>query len=86
MAFTDATNSRVTGHLTDGFDVLSEQQCTHTHSCGGGGGFCTGVTAANDNDIKLFWVTHTFHPGCGGRDSIVIERSFGRRLLADAKF
>ena len=54
MAFTDAADSRIAAHLAQSCDALCNQQCPGARSRGSQGGFRTGVTAANYDDIELF--------------------------------
>jgi hypothetical protein len=53
MAFADAANGRIAGHLSQRFDVLREQQSAPAHTGGGQGGFGAGVPATNDNDVEI---------------------------------
>ena len=52
MAFTNASDGRVTGHLTQGFNVVGQQQGLGTHACSRQRGLGTGMATTNDNDIE----------------------------------
>ena len=61
MAFADAADRRVAGHLPERFDIVGEQQRLRAHACGSQRGFRTCVAAADDNDVVGFGVGD----GCG---------------------
>jgi hypothetical protein len=52
MAFANATHGGVTGHLTQSFDVVGQQQGAGAHTCRRKRGFSTGMAATDYNDIK----------------------------------
>ena len=58
MAFGDAADGGVTGHLRDEIEVEGEKGGAQTHARGRGCGFATGVASADDQDIELFRETH----------------------------
>ena len=58
MAFPDAADSRIAGHLTQRIDTVSQQQRSTAHTGGRQARFRTSVTTTDDNDIELLWVLH----------------------------
>ena len=52
MAFTDAADRRITGHLTDGFETLRDEQRAGARASSRHRGFSACVTCANDNHVK----------------------------------
>jgi hypothetical protein len=53
VALADPADGGIAGHLAQGFDVVRQQQGFLAHACCGQCSFGAGVTAANDNDVKL---------------------------------
>ncbi|PZX18970.1 hypothetical protein LX81_00664 [Palleronia aestuarii] len=62
MSFSHAANSRVTGHYTDGFGLLCDQDDVGTHTGGCVCRFDASVPPTNDGDRfdLLFHVKHLF--------------------------
>ena len=52
MPLADATDAGVAAHLTQGFDVVRQQQRGTTHACRGQCSFSAGVAAADNDDIE----------------------------------
>ena len=48
MAFAQTANSRIAGHITNSIFPHGKQSYASAHSCGGGGGFNTGMTSPNN--------------------------------------
>jgi hypothetical protein len=53
MAFAEPTNRRVTTHRTDGIEIKADERSARTHPCGDSCRLNAGVSAANNNDVKL---------------------------------
>ncbi len=53
MAFGDAADGGVAGHLGDEVEVEREQGGAEAHAGGGGGGLATGVPCADDQHVEL---------------------------------
>jgi hypothetical protein len=51
MAFAKPANGRITRHFTDGFDLVGQKQRARAQSRGGSGGFASGMSGADYNDI-----------------------------------
>ena len=62
MAFADAADGGVAGHLAYGLDALGQQQSVGAGARRGQGGLTTGVAAADDDDIKGFRMLHAHQP------------------------
>jgi len=59
VAFTDATDGGVTAHLTQGLDVMCQQQGFYTHARRSQRGFCARMTTANNDDIERIRIKHS---------------------------
>ncbi len=58
MTFTDPANRRVAAHLTEGFDVMAEQQGFHPHTGSSECSFGTGMATAYHYDVKTAGEIH----------------------------
>ena len=58
MTLSYAANSRITGHMTQCFDVMGQQHGLHAHASGSGSSFSTGMAATNDDNVELLMVLH----------------------------
>ena len=54
----NASDGRIAGHLPQGINTVSEQQCTAAHTSSRQTGLGAGMAAANDYHIKVLWVFH----------------------------
>jgi hypothetical protein len=54
MAFGDAADGGVAGHLRDEIDVQSEEGGLQAHAGGGHGGFASGVSGADYYYVEMF--------------------------------
>ncbi|ALP39796.1 hypothetical protein WL1483_377 [Aeromonas schubertii] len=61
MSFSDPTDGRVARHMPQRIDIVGQQQGVHPHTSRCRGRFGTGVTATDDDHIKLFMVLHLDH-------------------------
>jgi hypothetical protein len=74
MAFGDAADGRVAGHLRDEVEVEREQRGAQAHAGCGHRGLAAGVPGADDDDVVLFGVAHrSILEGCfvGVREYLV---------------
>ena len=62
VAFGDAADGRIAGHLADQVEIESDQRRLRTDACGGGSGFAAGVAGADHNHVKLFIKAHNYFP------------------------
>ena len=62
VAFTDATNGGITGHLAQGIDTVSQQQGTAAHTRRSQAGLGAGMATTDNDDIKLLLVLHYLGP------------------------
>ena len=58
MAFGDAADGGVAGHLRDEVEVQREERGAQAHARGGHRGFAAGVAGADDDDVELFGKAH----------------------------
>ncbi len=58
MAFTDAAYRRITRHLADCLDIMSDQQGGAVATGRGQRRFDTGMTTADYNNIIAIWMLH----------------------------
>ena len=58
MALTDATDGRVTGHLSEGFDVVGQQQGFTPHACRRQRSLGAGMATTNHDHIKATGKIH----------------------------
>ena len=58
MAFAYAADGRVAAHLTQGFNIVREQQGTATHARSSKRSLGTGMTAADHQHIETVWINH----------------------------
>ena len=58
VALRNATNCRITGHLSDQVKVEREQRRSQPHARGSGSGFTTGMSGTHNEDIKTFGTGH----------------------------
>jgi len=58
MAFADAADGWVAGHLPQRLDVVREQEGPTAHACGRERGFGAGMAAAYDDDIETGGIKH----------------------------
>src|SRR5690554_1514200 len=68
VTLADPADGRVAGHLTQGFDVVCQKQGFGTDACGCQSGFCSGMSAADHDYIKVVRVIH-----CTGLTDCVVE-------------
>ena len=59
VAFGDAADGRIAGHLGDQVEVHGDDRGLEPHARGGHGGFAAGVARADDGDVVLFGKTHS---------------------------
>ena len=65
VGLADPADGRVTGHLTDGFDALGEQQRPRPDTGRSSGGFGTGMSGTNDDHIERLGKLQSLDlPGC----------------------
>jgi hypothetical protein len=57
VAFADAANGRIAGHLTDVVEIQGEQQSIAAHSRGSQGCLDAGVSSTYHYDVKRFHVS-----------------------------
>ena len=70
MPFSDPTDRRIAGHLSQRLDIVGQQQRVTPHSGCCKRRFRTGVARANHNDIKISRIDHIFWVSqSGGRRS-----------------
>jgi hypothetical protein len=62
-----AAYAGVAAHLPQGFNIVGQQQGFAAHAGGGKCRLGAGVTAADNNDIKDFWVVHHALEAAGRR-------------------
>jgi hypothetical protein len=74
MAFANAANRRIAAHLTEGFDVVRQQKRLVAHTRGRQSGFRAGMTAANDDYVKLCGIKHR---GSHAGSSVSLKESMG---------
>ena len=60
VAFCYAANGRVARHLRDGVEIHGQQQRFTSHARRGQRGFCTCMSAANNNDVVFFFRRSTY--------------------------
>ena len=65
MALADAADRRVAGHLTQGLDVVGEQQGLAAHPGRGQRSLGAGMAATDDDDVEFLGVQHV-RPQCIG--------------------
>ena len=58
MALADTADGRVAAHLTDGFDLVRQQQGARTHARSRQRGLGAGMAAANDDNFEAGVVVH----------------------------
>ena len=58
MALADATNRWIAGHLSERFDGVCQQQRFGARASAGKRGFGAGVSAADNDHIKVAWKIH----------------------------
>jgi len=58
MAFGDASDGRVAGHLRDEINVQSVERGLEAHAGAGNGGFASGVSGADDDHVEMFGELH----------------------------
>jgi len=58
VAFANTANGRVAAHLTQGLDVVRQQECFATHARRRQGSLGSRVATANDDHIKFLWIKH----------------------------
>ena len=68
MAFADAADRRIAGHLAERFDVMRKQQRAPAHARAGERRFGAGVTATNHDYVKFFREMHAFSASYPGRN------------------
>jgi hypothetical protein len=60
MAFSNAADGRVAGHLAQGIEAVGQQQGLAAHAGGSERGFGAGMATAYDNNIICFKYLHDF--------------------------
>ena len=55
VAFADAADRRVAGHLAEGLDAVGQQERAAAHAGGGKRGLGAGVAAADDDNVEFGW-------------------------------
>ena len=60
MAFGDAADGGVAGHLGDEIEIEGEERGAETHAGRGSRGFTAGMACADDEDVEMFCVAHHF--------------------------
>ena len=58
VALANTADGRVAAHLTQGFDIVGEQQGGHAHARRRQGGFGTGMTATDHDHAKTLGIIH----------------------------
>ncbi|MDR6375280.1 hypothetical protein J2776_001956 [Paraburkholderia caledonica] len=58
MTLANAANGRIAAHLTERFDVVSQQERLIAHACRGQSGLSAGVAAADDDYVKFCGKKH----------------------------
>ena len=58
MAFGDAADGGIAGHLRDQVDIERVEGGLQAHAGGGHGGFASGVAGADDHHVELFGERH----------------------------
>ncbi len=91
VSLADPADRRIAGHVPQRIDIVGEQQGIHAHAGCRCCCFCSGMTATDDDHIKLFMVLHWGSPWsarlkiflCLGwrADHSICLASWGERLL-----
>ena len=71
VAFRDAADGRVAGHLRDEIDVECKEGSLQSHAGGSHGGLTSGVTSADYDHVEFFGKLHeigTLRPRAGGQN------------------
>src|SRR5690554_948893 len=58
MTFADSADSRVTRHLSQGLNIVRQQQSTHAHSGRSKSSFSACVATADHDHVIQFWIVH----------------------------
>ena len=73
MTLADAANGGVAGHLTQGLDVVGQQQGLGAHACSRQSGFSAGMATTNDYDIETGRIIHNITSANGDSEKFSVS-------------